>query len=73
MKKLFTLLIAFMLALSFNAMAQWNTYASVEPSADEPVYKLDVIKLDFGHSIGGVPRLRRLNLQHLMVIQKIFQ
>ena len=52
MKKLFTLLIAFMLALSFNAMAQWNTYVSVEPSVDEPVYKLDVIKIDFGHSIG---------------------
>ena len=52
MKKLFTLLIAFMLALSFNAMAQWNTYASVEPSVDESVYKLDVIKIDFGHNIG---------------------
>ena len=52
MKKLITLLIAFMLALSFNAMAQWNTYASVEPSVDESVYKLDVIKIDFGHNIG---------------------
>ena len=52
MKKLFTLLIAFMLALSFNAMAQWNTYASVVPSVDEPVYQLDVITIDFGHNIG---------------------
>ncbi len=60
MKKLFTLLIAFMLALSFNASAAWSTYASVEPSVDESVYKLDVIKIDFGHNIGYQQNARTL-------------
>ena len=60
MKKLITLLIAFMLALSFNASAAWSTYASVEPSVDESVYKLDVIKIDFGHNIGYQQNVRTL-------------
>ena len=56
MKKLFTLLIAFMLALSFNAMAtedKWNTFESIDPSVDGPTYKLDVITIDFGHQVCG--------------------
>lgn len=61
MKKLFTLLIAFMLALSFNAMAQWNTYKSIDPSVNNPVNQLKVITIDFDHGIGFGTAKKTLN------------
>ena len=61
MKKLFTLLIAFMLALSFNANAAapndgWNTYNSINPAIGE-IYGFNTsISIDFDfdvYSAGG--------------------
>ena len=53
MKKLLTLLVAFMLALSFNtnaAEAGWNTYVSVTPAEGE-VEELSTITLTFEHGV----------------------
>ena len=71
MKKLLTLLVAFMLALSFNtnaAEAGWNTYVSVTPAEGE-VEELSTITLTFEHGVfkGWSTTITGVTVQYLVL------